>query len=690
MSNSEINSKINTALKYHQSGQLAEAEIIYRQVIEEDPNNASALNLYGILLYQHNRFNEAVEYARKAVEINPNSYFCTNLGNIYKETGKMDLAIDLYNQALEYEPDNAKVYFNLGYSYKIKNELNTAIEYYKRSVELDPSNQAAYANLGNIYAIQKKLNEAVECYKKAIELNPEDASMYNSLGNTYFDLKEIDKAIECYKKAVKLKPNYEEVYINLGSAYLEKNDNDMAIDYLEFALELNDQNYLTHLFMGNVLLDKEIINEAIESYQTALNLKPDDPGILLNMGNAYKKNEEFDKAINIFYKILEIKPDFIEAYLNLANINIEKGDYDKAINNCEKSLELNPQYAEAYLNLGNACKNKREIDKAINYFSKAVEINQDYADAHFNLGTSYLLNKNFEKGWAEYEWRFKKKKSTCPKILGISQSTWDGSSLENKTIYVCYEQGFGDGLQFARFIPVLRSKGAKVIFKVPEPLEKLMKQSDLNADIICACYPDNLIKFDTFAYIMSLPHLLKTNLNSIPFSSGYLKADPDKVNLYKEKYFNNENFKIGIKWLGNPDGRKNREIPLKLFFKLAEIKNAKLYSFQKGYGVEQLEEVPLNIEIIKLGNTFNDFSDTAAALENIDLLVSNDSSLVHLSGALGKKTWVLLPFVPEWRWMLDREDTPWYDSVKLFRQKEPGNWDEVMERVIADLRIIIN
>lgn len=586
MSSQEIQGKLNTALKYHQSGQLSEAEIIYKQVIEEDPNNDSALNLYGILLLQHKRYDEAILYTNKAIDINPNSYFYINLGNIYKEKDDIDLAINSYQNALDFEPDNHKIFYSLGLSYKSKNDLNSAIDNYKKAIKLNPSYQAAYVNLGNIYVTIKQFNEAIECYKKAILLEPNDSNSFSCLGSIYLNVDEADEAIYYLKEAIKLKPDNVNAYISLGNAY------------------------------------------------------------------------------------------------------INKGDFEKAIHNLELALELSPNNYLIYSCLANAYKGKREISKAINFLEKALSLNPECAETHFNLATAYLLNGNFEKGWAEYEWRFKQEKLDIPVIPDFYKYYWDGSTFEGKTIYVCYEQGYGDIIQFARFIPVLSSMGAKVIFKVPKALENLFKQNDLKADVISSLHPDEELTFDKFVYLLSLPGLLKITADNIPFSSGYFKADPDKIHFYKTKFFDNNKFKVGINWKGSDRGKKTCSIPFEHFNSLTNIPGIQLYSLSKEIRLNQNSELLNNSNIISLGESFLDFSDTAAAIENLDLVICNDTSVAHLAGALGKQTWLLLSTLSEWRWLMNTETSPWYDSLKLIRQSEPGNWSELFVRVFMELNRI--
>jgi len=688
MTSKENQGKLNTAFKYHKSGQLPEAEIIYRQVIEEEPENYNALNLFGLLLFQHKRYDEAIIYVEKAVDINPIPYFHINLGNIHSAKGDSDKAIDFYKKAIALEPDNADPWFGLGICHKNKKEYDKAIEYYGKAINIKPSFFSAYVNLGNIYKLKNELDKAVKYYKEAIMFNQNDPDIYNSLGLVYFDRYEIEEAVYCFEKAIKIKPSFESAYINLGNVYKTKGKIKQALHYFNLAIEMNPNNYDSYVSLGNLMIYINKTDDALRCFNIASQLKPGDPAIFLNIGNAYRDAGHPEAALNYYTKAKELMPDKAEVFLNLGNTYSDMCNFDLAINFFNKAIELKPDYVTAFLNLGSLLIDKNDIEGALACFNKALEIKPNYAETHLNLSTTYLLMKDFKNGFKHYEWRDKVKDIRHPKFSEFQKPKWDGTSLENKTLLVCHEQGFGDTLQFIRYIPQLTSLGGKILFKAPSGMEDLLRQNDIKAEIIDNS-SNNQPEFDYYTYLMNIPYYLNSTYDDIPLTEGYLKADLEKINAYKSKFFDNNSFKIGIKWQGNPNGKKNREIPFKLFLKLAELDNVKLYSFQKGYGIEQLEEISSNTEIIDLGNTFNDFSDTAAAIENLDLLISNDTSLVHLAGAMAKPTWVLLPFAPEWRWFLDSEDTPWYKSVRLFRQKEMNNWEEVMDRICDDLKIYL-
>jgi hypothetical protein len=325
-----------------------------------------------------------------------------------------------------------------------------------------------------------------------------------------------------------------------------------------------------------------------------------------------------------------------------------------------------------------------------------LEFFPDDVGLRFNLGGMLVKKRNFEEGWKYFESRldfFPHHKLLFPPDL---KPKWDSSqSIEGKTIYVypaSYEFGYGDSIMFVRYLPLLKNMGANVICKTQPGLVKFFRENDLGAEIIDNSVSDDELKFDYQLPYMSMPYAFNVNPDNIS-AKAYLKADPQKVQYYKEKFFNNDNFKVGIVWKTNVVTFKHafNLIPhISLFSEIAKIPNVKLYSIQKGEAERELNELPDGMEVINLGQTFNDFADTAAAIENLDLLISIDTSVAHLSGGLGKRTWILLPYAPNWRWHLDSEDSPWYKNARLFRQTKPCSWDDVLVRVEENIKNLIN
>lgn len=448
----------------------------------------------------------------------------------------------------------------------------------------------------------------------------------------------------------------------------------------------NDDEY--YLKFGDICLETGKLDEAINSYQKAIEINPILDGVYNNLGVAYTKKNETDEAINCYKKAIELNPNNAEPYCNLGVAITKNNQIDAAIENYLIALNINPNYATACFNLGLSYSKKRDINNAILYYEKALSINPNYIEAYFNLGIAYLLNKEFKKGWQYYDCRFINKKAPAPQVKN-PKPIWNGSSLKGKIIYVYHEQGIGDTLQFVRFLPILKAFGAKkVLFKCQAGLETLLKMGIVGVDIVNNSTPDESIEFDTYIPLLSLPRILNINCDNISPNTEYLKADINKVIEYKQKFFNNDKLKIGIFWQGSTEHKtdKERSLSLKNYYPLFDIPNIQLYSLQKGYGIEQLQDLPEGFNVVNLGEHFKDFSDTAAAVENLDLLITIDSAVAHLAGALNKPVWIILSSNLEWRWFLDEKDTIWYKSARLFRPKLGQNKDEVISNICESLQ----
>lgn len=470
--------------------------------------------------------------------------------------------------------------------------------------------------------------------------------------------------------------------------------------------------------------------EAERLYLEILTESPNDGNALNLLGFLKIQNKQFDEAINYLKKALKIYPDFFEAWFNLGLAYKNNNQFDNAIKAYENALSIEPNNTDVYFNIASVYEEKNDAFAAINYYEKARECKAGVTDNDINyfLGCAYLKTKNFEKGLNFYEYRSSKDFAIFTqklqyKDLITSKPLWAGEAIKNKTLFVYYEAALGDTLMYVRYLSLLKNLCSKVLFKPQECFIDFFKENNFGAEIIeNRTLPEDIV-FDVHIPLMSLPYVLKLNTDielqskfdlkqksrsgilarqhemgnalietryekEIPLSEGYLKASPQKVKTYKEKYFNNDKRKIGIKWKGNATYGLNRIIQPEFFYKLFDLPDIQFYSVQKGDGEEELEKIRARYNIINLGETFSDFSDTAAAVENLDLVICNDTSVAHLAGAMGKPCWVLLPFVPNWRWHTDLSYSPWYKSVKLFKQSEPDNWEEVFDRVYEGLKLI--
>lgn len=479
----------------------------------------------------------------------------------------------------------------------------------------------------------------------------------------------------------------------MGNEELLKKLNDLLLEF-----DKNSEDLKTCFDIGQIYASLRNHQDAINFYKKALVINPDETGIHLNIGVSYSELGDFDSSLFHYQQILncdEYSERFLKikagAFLNIANILYFKNEFDKSIDILEEALKFFPDYLDIYVNLGNCYNGKRQSEKAIYYFKKALGLDSNDLDARHNLASTQLSIGDFKNGFENYEYRiFAPKETITTEYLTFEKPLWKGENLDGKTIFIYHEQGLGDAIQFVRFFNDFRLKRAKIIYNPPAILFELFKNSRFNAELVPFDYHKTMkdfeSKFDYYLPLMSLPYVLNLNSDEIPFDGPYIFPDERRIQKFKEFFEKDKNkIKIGINWKGNPNGEPSRVIKLKEFFTLCDIENVSFYSFQKGSGYEELEDLPSNINIINLGQYLSDFSDTAAALIYIDMLISNDSSMVHLGGAMGVPTWVMIPYFPEWRWGLESDTSFWYDSVRLFRQKNIGNWSEVFQDVKKEL-----
>lgn len=407
-----------------------------------------------------------------------------------------------------------------------------------------------------------------------------------------------------------------------------------------------------------------------------------------NSNELEKAQDYYNKAINLNCNIV-----FKEDYSNCLEIIIilfmtitDKENIFK-FEDWDKVLTLRPVMAATYINVSKSYLDINDISNALRICNEGLQLYPDNLDLLFNKGAALLKSKNMEKGWEFNEYRIQIFDHHKLRFSTEIKPKYDGTqNISGKTIYVYPNAGIGDTIIFSRYLPLLAELGAKVIAKPQKCLLSLLKESDLKVEFIEEEIPDESLDFDYQLQFMSLANAFKTSNSTVPYSKGFLKANKDKSQEYFRKYFNHNKFKVGIFWQSGSFDR--RSLSLEHFFPIFNNKNTQFYSLQKGNSSEQLKNIPEDVEVIDLGSTFNDFSDTAAAVENLDLLIGCDTSITNLAGAMGKPVWVLLPYCSDWKWGLFSEHTSWYESARLFRQKEIGNWTEVIHRIKEKLLVL--
>lgn len=441
-------------------------------------------------------------------------------------------------------------------------------------------------------------------------------------------------------------------------------------------------------FLGMACHDQSRFDDAVAAYRKALAIQPNFPVVLSNLGNTLKQQGKLDEAEASCREALRLKPDYSTAFNNLGVALVAQGRLVEASETFERALALMPNDAVTHSNLSAALVLQGSYREAEVNLKQALCLNPAYAEAHKNQGIVWLLLGQFERGWPEYEWRW-----NCPglKMPDYPAPLWQGEPLDGKTILLHDEQGLGDTIQFVRYAAVLKQHGAgRVVVKSQKPLLKLLASGEGIDELVCD--DADLPPFDLHVPMLSVPGILKTTFETIPGQVPYIHPQPELVAKWKQRLAKYDGFKIGISWQGSPDFHADaqRSIPLRHFAKLAAVPGVRLFNFQKGFGIEQLDALDGAFEVVRFGDELDGeagpFMDTAAIMRNLDLVIAPDTSVIHLAGALGVPAWIALSISPDWRWFLDREDSPWYPTVRVFRQQTLGDWDEVFSRMASALR----
>ncbi len=429
------------------------------------------------------------------------------------------------------------------------------------------------------------------------------------------------------------------------------------------------------------------LNEAEKLYLTILDEIPDHAEAYNNLGGVFYKLGRIDEAIASYQRAISVKHDFTGAYYNLGIIYEEKGMFDISVANYMHAVMFSPYHAMAYNNLGNVFKKQGRLKEAMENYNSAIMLDPDNADIHLNRAIALLLSGHYKEGWEEYEWR--KQIAEYPEYI-FNKPQWSGEPLDNRTILVYEEQGFGDIFQFVRYLSLLKAKGCNVILACSRDLFRVLSGCEGIDQIIEVTAVNTIaIEYDFHVSLMSLPLFFDTRLSTIPAYVPYLTAEPALLEKWRIEFSRDKNFKVGIVWggglLNSSDKDRLRSCPLEEFIPLMGIPDITYYSLQKGIWAEQADNPPQDMKLVNLDRELNDFAETAAVIANLDLIISIDTSVVHLAGAMGRPVWTLLNFSSDWRWLLERKDSPWYPTMRLFRQHEPGNWKMVIMDVAEEL-----
>jgi len=644
--------KINLILDFLNSKKFSEAEEELKKLILLVPNNFFLENIYGIILSSQNRYHDAINHFKRAIKLNSNfSNAHYNLGSTFMKISDYDNAIYSLKESIKINDNYFQAYFNLGDCYRKLDKFNEALSSFSKCIEINKNDPDIYNNLGLLYYESKHFDLAILNFEKYLTFNPDSPFGYNNLGLVYFAQKDFNKAEKNFFKSVELKLDFSEAYYNLGLTFNKKKEYQKAISFFKKALGLEEDSYKIYSNMA-------ISYIGIEDYKAAL--------------------ENVDLA-------LKLNPIYPEGYFNRGYIYSVLKKNDLAIINYDEALKLRPDYSEVYNYKGMALECISQFIDAEKCYDDSIKYNQFDYDPCFNKGLLNLKLKNFNKGWKNYEFR----KNLRDRYLGQEElKRYDYyklpslKNLVNKKIFIYSEQGLGDNIQFSRYIKSLSDLEAKVTFRVKKNLIKLFDSFNGYCEVVGE--ETDLSRFDYICSLLSLPLVFNTNDKNIPYKIPYLAVDKEKDIFWKRELDSN-NFKIGIHWRGNLKNKKmvDRSFNLDLFSNISEIKNVTLISLQKDFN-SSIDNINKNTKIKFYSNLDSGeyaFLDTAALINNLDLVISNDTSIAHLAGALGKSVWVVLSLNADWRWFLNDNKSPWYPSMLLFRQKIDGSWKEPFNEI---------
>ncbi len=535
--------------------------------------------------------------------------------------------------------------------YHKNKQYQEAINTYQEVLKLEPTNIATYHNLGNLLKKLKLYKESLQVYSMGLKQNPKDFNLHNNIGMVFENIGDYNKAIAAYKNAVRINPNFAKAVNNIGV----------------------------------ILYKQKKYDQSAQIFQIALNVDPDYIEVYSNMGAALNKAKKYEESIKALETAIKKMPNHSGAYTNLGNVYNKLHEYKKAVTYHEKSIQLEPTGYNAYSNVGTSYKNLGFTKKAIDSYKKAIELKTDFENAHFDLSTVYLSQGDFINGLKEYEWRFQKEemKSHIIKHKHIFSYPMmkKGQNIEGKTILVHSEQGFGDSIMYARFLPELKKLGCKLAVECRDELKTLFSTMEC-IDILVGREEHKTPSFDFHIPIMSLAYILDVkSFHDFP-TKPYFELKKEK-----EFHLESKKIKIGLCWSASATGEsyEGKVFDLVNFEPLIKNPKIQIYSLQVGDGSEQIKENSYENDIIDLTDKLTDFSKTATLMKELDLVISSDTSVAHLAGAIGVKTYTLLQKYPDWRWLNKGEKSYLYPSMKLFRQKQNRNWKSVFQSLFAKM-----
>jgi tetratricopeptide (TPR) repeat protein len=650
---------------------------------------AEALNIAAVCSLGLSQLADAQAYWRRAIEAKPDFVDAyNNLGMLLKGVGSLVEAEAVYRQLLSIRPDLAEASNNLGAVLYALGRLHDAEAAYRGALAIRANYAQAHYNLGIVLYDLRRWIEAESAYRQALVLSP-DAGTYNNLGNVLKELTRLPEAEAAYRQALVLRPQYAEALNNLANVLKELGRLPEAELACRMALTFRPDYAEAHLNLGALMAALMRFPEAEASYRQALAVRPDYVEAHYNLGIVLQALRRLPEAEAAYGQALLIRPDSVEAHNNLGNVLWALRRSPEAVAAYRRALALRPDLAEAHHNLGNVLKERGHLTDAETSFRRALAIRPDYHDAKVSLATLLLGMGEFEEGWRLYDSRYDQPGFIHHQTQSLlACPRWRGEALAGKSLLVWQEDGLGDMVQFSRYLPLLKAQGAgHIAFACAPALHRLFATVEgVDAILDHEAALGQAPGYDYWTSPMSVPLHLCTTTDTIP-DPIRLTPDPLLVEHWRVRLATlPPGRKIGLVWKGNPKHHNdaNRSLPsLATLAPLWSVPGVSFVSLQKGQGEEEGQSPPAGLPLLHLGTALSDFADTAAIIGELDLVICVDTSAAHIAASLGKPCWVLLPREDiDWRWMREREDSPWYpQTLRLFRRAADESWPTAVERV---------
>lgn len=600
------------------------------------------------------------------------------------QSGKLKEAVAFYRKVLAASPAQAEAHHNLGLALKSLGQLSDGILALRQAVTLNPFYSEAHNSLGNALTDAGDLEGAVAAFRRAIEIVPDYAIAHNNLGTVLRDLGQADQALECFATALMMSPHYAEAYNNKGATLHDLGRYEAALSCFDQALALEPSHVRALTNRAGTSVAQGRYEDALAAGRQAIALAPTFATAHNTVGNALKALGRLEEAVAAYRIAVTNAPHLPELHDNLGNALSELGQSIEAEAACRQALALRPDFAKAHNNLGTALRDQGRREESLACFQRALGLDPNMAAAHTNLGMALLYEGDYEQGWAEFEWRWQTDKLPDKPA---DYPRWTGQELQGKTLLLYAEQGLGDVLHFVRYAPLLAQQGARIILEVQPSLVRLLTAIPGVAEVITL--GDAAPAFDYCLPLMSAPLRLGTTVETIPNAIPYIHALPE----WRAPWFDTisalPGLKVGVVWAGDPRPHdanahaadRRRSIPLAQWIPLFRTPGISFVSLQMGSGRAQRADLPPELRPLDATERIHDFADTAGVVDLLDLVISVDTSVVHLAGAMGKPVWILSRYDGCWRWLKDGATSPWYPTATVFRQTQPGDWSQIIEQV---------